>query len=203
MRSVPDGYMTDSAGRLVPRENVKPEHLLEDDLVNRLHVDAEDYRAQLKRFREVCFGEVRSFQELLAEKYGTAVGGAKGNLTLTSYDGRRRITIAMGDSISFGPELHAAKTLVDACLTRWTKGANANICAIVNDAFDVGKEGKLRADKILGLRRLAIDDAEWSRAMDAISDSIRIDTTKAYIRFHVRGGPDEDFCQVPLDIARA
>ncbi|MBY4641589.1 DUF3164 family protein, partial [Gluconacetobacter entanii] len=66
-----------------------------------------------------------------------------------------------------------------------------------------GKEGKIRTDKILGLRRLNIEDEEWQRAMQAISDSIRIDTTKAYLRFHERNGPDDDFRQVPLDIARA
>ncbi|MBY4639998.1 DUF3164 family protein, partial [Gluconacetobacter entanii] len=65
-----------------------------------------------------------------------------------------------------------------------------------------GKEGKIRTDKILGLRRLNIEDEEWQRAMQAISDSIRIDTTKAYLRFHERSGPDDDFRQVPLDIAR-
>ncbi|MBB2164326.1 DUF3164 family protein [Gluconacetobacter sp. 1b LMG 1731] len=201
--TIPDGYMQDSAGRLVPRDKVKPEHLLQDDLVCRLFAQAAERREQLRAFREVCFSEIRSFLALLAENYDTAMGGAKGNLTLPSYDGTKRITVAIGDSISFGPELQVAKTLIDSCLTRWTEGGNANVRAVVLDAFEVGKEGKIRTDKILGLRRLAIEDDEWKRAMGAISDSIRIDTTKAYIRFHERQRAEDAFSQVPLDIARA
>lgn len=34
--TVPEGYMKDAKGRLVPLEAVKPEHLLEDELVRRL-----------------------------------------------------------------------------------------------------------------------------------------------------------------------
>ncbi|GBR00505.1 DUF3164 family protein [Acetobacter oeni] len=202
MREIPEGYLQDSAGRLVPSANVKPEHLLEDELVRRLSQVAESHSDTLRQFRETCFADVRAFQEILGEKYGASVGGQKGNLSLTSYDGTLRIQIAMGDTISFGPELQAAKCLIDDCLTRWTKGANKNISAIVLDAFDVQKEGKIRTDKILALRRLEIDDPDWKQAMEAISDSIRIDATKQYVRFHVRVKPDQPFRQVPLDIAR-
>lgn len=35
--TVPEGYMQDAKGRLVPIAAIKPEHLLEDELVRRLH----------------------------------------------------------------------------------------------------------------------------------------------------------------------
>lgn len=200
---VPEGYMQDSAGRLVPRDKVKPEHLMVDELVRELFGGATDLRKALSGFRLKAFEEIRTVLALIAEKYGTTYGGQKGNITLTSYDGLKKLTIAMGDSISFGPELQAAKSLIDSCLGRWSKGADENLRVIVTDAFEVGKEGKIRTDKILSLRRLNIDDEEWLRAMQAISDSIRIDATKAYIRFHERNRPEDDFRQVPLDIARA
>ncbi|GAN97978.1 hypothetical protein Geu3261_0351_020 [Komagataeibacter europaeus NBRC 3261] len=200
---VPDGYMQDSAGRLVPRDKVKPEHLMVDELVRELFDGAADLRNALCGFRLKAFDDIRTILALIAEKYGTTYGGQKGNITLTSYDGLKKLTIAMGDSISFGPELQAAKSLIDSCLGRWSKGADENLRVIVTDAFEVGKEGKIRTDKILSLRRLNIDDEEWLRAMQAISDSIRIDATKAYIRFHERDRPEDDFRRVPLDIARA
>ena len=37
---------------------------------------------------------------------------------------------------------------------------DAGIRALIDDAFDVGKEGKLRVDRILSLKRLAIDEAD-------------------------------------------
>ncbi|NPC89859.1 DUF3164 family protein [Gluconacetobacter entanii] len=200
---VPEGYMQDSAGRLVPRDKVKPQELMVNDLVEERFDKARTMRVGLKGFRDETFELIHTALALITEQYGTTYGGQKGNITLTSFDGRKRITIAMGDSISFGPELQAAKSLIDSCLERWSEGADANLKVIVTDAFEVGKEGKIRTDKILGLRRLNIEDEEWQRAMQAISDSIRIDATKAYIRFHERDRPEDDFRQVPLDIARA
>lgn len=203
MNHNPDDFMQDSAGRLVPRKNVRAEDLLQDELVRNLHERAEKHREDLRSFRDDCFTEIGSLIDLLSDQYGAKKGGAKGNLTLTSYDGTRRVSICIGDSISFGPELQVAKELIDGCLTRWSEGANDNIRAIVMDAFDVGKEGHLSPTKILGLRRLQIEDDEWKRAMEAISASVRIDATRSYVRFHARRGPQDPFVQVPLDIARA
>lgn len=199
----PDNYMTDSAGRLVPRANVKPEDLLQDELVRRLFERARALRETMRQFREDADSDIRCFLDLLAEQYGARKGGAKGNLTLSTYDGRERVTIAISDSITFGPELQIAKELVDSCLTRWTEGGNANIRAIVTDAFDVGKEGKLNVSKILGLRRLSIDDDEWQRAMQAITDAVKVNASRAYIRFHERVTANSEYTQVPLDIAKA
>ncbi len=199
----PDDYMMDSAGRLVPRANVKPEDLLQDELVRKLFERARTIRAGMRQFREDADGDIRAFLDLLAEQYGAKKGGAKGNLTLATYDGCERVTIAISDTITFGPELQIAKELVDSCLTRWTEGGNANIRAVVTDAFDVGKEGKLNVSKILGLRRLSIDDEEWKRAMQAITDAVKVNASRSYIRFHERASPDSAFIQVPLDIAKA
>ena len=40
MQTVPDGFMQDSRGRLVPEANVRPSDKLQDDLVRRLHREA-------------------------------------------------------------------------------------------------------------------------------------------------------------------
>ena len=199
----PDDYMKDSAGRLVPRANVKPEDLLQDELVKKLFERARAIRELMRQFREDADSDIRAFLDLLAEQYGAKKGGAKGNLTLSTYDGCERVTIAISDTITFGPELQIAKELVDSCLTRWTEGGNANIRAVVTDAFDVGKEGKLNVSKILGLRRLSIDDEEWKRAMQAITDAVKVNASRSYIRFHERASADSAFVQVPLDIAKA
>lgn len=200
--NIPEGYMQDSAGRLVLIEHVKPEHLLEDELVKSLAKEAEELNAALLNFRSKCFIEARAFLDVLHEKYGVKRGGDKGNFHLKAYDGSLRLLISINDCVAFGPELQVAKELVDNCLKRWSNGANKNLSAIVNDAFDVGKEGKLRKDKIFGLLRLNIDDDEWQRAMQAISDSIRVDTTREYVRFHRRATVDGKWEQVPLDMAK-
>lgn len=202
MTTVPEGYMRDGRGRLVPEANVRPSDKLQDDLVRRLHAQGEPVRKFMLEFKRTCFTEVHAFLELVAEQYATKIGGEKGNVTLTSYDGTLRVTVAVGNCISFGPEIQSAKAIIDECLKEWTKGGNPNLEAIVMDAFDVGQQGKLQAGKILGLRRLNIEDERWQRAMDAISDSVRLDVTKDYVRLHRRGNVEGKWELVPFDMAK-
>jgi len=197
-------YMTDSAGRLVPRANVKPEHLLEDEVVRLMVLAAEVMSEKLRGFRQNSFDSIKAFSEMLDQEYGVKrSGGPKGNFTLSSFDGTLRVQVAIGDYLSFGPELQTAKRLVDECLTRWSEGASDNLRTIVNDAFQVDKEGKLNVDRILGLRRLSIKDDTWARAMEAVSNAVRVTHSKTYVRFYRRASPDLEFAQIPLDLARA
>lgn len=200
---VPDGYMMDGAGRLVPVGVIKPEHLLEDELVREIARKAAEASAVLQAFKFAAFADITALVDLLHQQYGAAKGGAKGNLTLNSFDGAFRVQVAIGDHLSFGPELQAAKTLIDTCLKRWTEGANINLQAIIDDAFDVGKEGKLRVDRILGLKRLAITDEEWVQAMTAISDAVRVVSSRRYVRIYHRDHREAPYVQVPLDLANA
>ncbi|AHJ69348.1 Hypothetical protein GbCGDNIH2_7297 [Granulibacter bethesdensis] len=205
MSGIPDGWMQDSSGRLIRRESVKPEHILEDRLVRELHEQASSLRTALIALRDQAFDEVDAYLDVLAQEYGQMRGaraGAKGNITLSSYDGSLRVLVAVSDTIAFGPELTVAKQLLDKCLTRWSEGANAHIRTLVLDAFNVGQQGKLQVDRILGLRRLAIDDPEWLRAMEAISNAVRTDRSKRYVRFYHRTSQDMPYVQLPLDIAR-
>ena len=199
---VPPDYMQDSSGRLVPLANVKPADLLEDELVGKTFVAALLLSRALREFREKTFGQVQALLDLLAQSHGLEKGGAKGNLTLSSYNGNLRLQVAIGDSLTFGPELQIAKQLVDKCITAWSEGANANLRVIVNDAFAVDKEGKLNVDRILGLRRLDIADETWKQAMEAISNAVRVVSSKRYLRLYRRAGADQDFVQLPLDLAR-
>ena len=200
--AIPAGYMMRSDGSLVPESNVKAEHRLEDELVRNWLGRAKEVSAQLEDFRAKAFGDVDAFLELLAQQYGTTRGGVKGNFTLSSFDGTMQVQVSSGDFITFGPELQAAKSLIDTCISEWARGSNDNIQTIVNDAFAVGKEGKLQTDRILGLRRLHIEDPRWKRAMEAIGDAIRVVKSKRYVRFYERPNADTPMRQVPLDVAR-
>lgn len=202
MQTVPDGFMQDSRGRMVPEANVRPSDKLQDELVRRLHREAEPVRQFMMDFKRLCFAEIHAFLDLVAEQYSTKIGSEKGNVTLTSYDGTLRVTVAVGNVISFGPEIKPAKTLVDNCLSRWSEGANANLKAVVLDAFDVDRQGSMNVGKILALRRLDIDDDEWKRAMLAISDSVRVDVTKDYVRLHRRPSPDAKWELVTFDLSK-
>ncbi|HSI41793.1 MAG TPA: DUF3164 family protein [Xanthobacteraceae bacterium] len=196
-------YMADAKGNLVPLAMVKPIDKLMDETVRKMIAFALELSAQIGRFKGHCFDDVGSLQALLAQEYKTQLGGPKGNITLTTFDGTMKVTIQVADLIEFGPELQAAKKLVDECLGEWTEGAGDELRAVVNRAFNVDKEGQINRAELFMLMRVAIEDERWLRAMDAIRDSIRIIGSKTYIRFHVRPAPDAPWGAISIDLATA
>lgn len=198
-------YVDIGKGDLKALTAIKPEHIEEDELVRRLTAKAAAMNAELEAFREEIFGEVRAYRELLADKYGVQRRGTKGNITLTTVDTTLRLTIAIGETITFGAELEVAKELIDACIRRWSEGSNSNIRALVDQAFQTDKKGKLSTDKILGLRRLNIQDetGDWAKAMNIIGDSVRTLSSKEYARFYAVDKQTGDPTPIRLDLANA
>lgn len=195
------GYRRNAAGDLVAEANIKPEHILEDQLVKRLAATAEELSRALANFRAQALSEIYAYRDLIAAEYGAIKGGAGGNMTLSAFDGSWTVQVAVAKSISFGAELQAAKALIDQCVTRWSEGANDNLRTLVFDAFQTDKAGKISTDKVLGLRRLNITDADWILAMEAISNAVRVTGSKTYVRFYRKRG--DTFDPISLDIANA
>lgn len=193
--------MRDGKGRYVPVGMVKPVDKLMDELTRKMVAFARDLSEQIARFKGHCFDDLGAFQALLAQEYDAAVGGEKGNVTLTAYDGTLKVQFQVADLLAFGPELQAAKKLVDACLAEWTAGSRDEIRALVTRAFNVDKEGKINRAELFMLLRVGIDDPRWLRAMDAIHDSIRVIGSKTYIRFFERPAPTEKWRPVTIDLA--
>ncbi|MFM2042091.1 MAG: hypothetical protein RLY86_667 [Pseudomonadota bacterium] len=198
---VPPGYMKDAKGRLVPDSLVKPADKLMDQTVRSLIGHAEALSARIGRFKGHCFDDVNALLALLAEQYGETRGGAKGNVSLTSFDGCLKVQVAVSDRIAFGPELQIAKSLVDQCIISWSEGARAEICALVDGAFQVDKEGTVNREALLRLRRLDIRDETWTKAMEALTDSIRVEGSKTYMRFYRRVTPEDAWSPISIDLA--
>lgn len=195
-------YMRDAERALVPIENIKAQDLLMDEVVGKIFDFAKDLSAQIARFKEHTFADLTGFQELLAQEYGVKKReGWKGNYTLTSFDGRKKVTVQIAERIDFGPELQVAKSLVDECLREWSADSSANLRSIVNRAFAVDQQGKINKAELFSILRLEIEDDRWQRAMKAIRDSMRVTGTKEYVRFYERTSPDAPWTAVSLDIA--
>ncbi len=199
--TIPSGYWKDAQGNLVPEAKVKDEHKLEDQLVRDQVAAAKKLNAALAEFKNSSLNEAAAFRALIAERYGAKKGGRKGNMTLRTFDGAFEMQVAVAENLSFGPELQAAKDLIDECIERWSEGANDNIHALVNHAFQVSKEGRIDTGRVLGLRKLDIEDPEWHRAMTAIADAVRVTSSKTYIRFYSIDPDTGIRTAIPLDLA--
>ena len=199
---MPEGYRPDGKGRLVPLRLVRPEDDLEDQTVRRIAAYGVDLHDQIKRYREHCFDDVGQLLELLAAEYGGGRRpGRRGNYSITSYDGRCRVVIQVQDQLTFGPELQAARRLIDECIVEWAAGARDEIRALVQHAFQPDQEGNVNREAVFRLRRLDIDDDRWREARRAIGDSIRMAGSRTYLRLYVRSTPDAPWQPVPIDIA--
>lgn len=193
-----DKFMKNAQGAYIPIENVKPVDKLRDDLVKNLMSKTKEVQKIIEDHRNICWEDIKAFLEISASEHNVKYGGEKGNITLLSYDGKYKVVIANQDYISFNEKLQIAKDLIDECIRKWAKGADKNLLALVNDAFKVDKQGKISTEKILGLRRLEINDFTWNEAMKAITESITVEDSKRYIRFYERREKDGKYEHISL-----
>lgn len=198
----PEGYMRDAQQRLVPIEHVDEVDQLRDQTVRNLTAAAKELQAAMSKFKNGAMSDIRQFVALSLERYGAKVGGTKGNLTLTSYDGTLQVKVQVSENIRFDERIQAAKALIDECIHNWTAGSSSEVKALVEHAFQSDKEGKISIGRILGLTRLKIDDETWLQAMEAIRDSIQVVDTATYMRLYQRTGPNANWTPISLDIAK-
>ncbi|XXQ69007.1 DUF3164 family protein [Neisseriaceae bacterium B1] len=178
-------YRTDARGNLIPVANIKPIDLARDELVREIAANIMPPLRELEQAKRDGIEDVRAFVEMAAEQYGVKPS-KKGNVTLHSFDGSLKINVAIADVLTFDERLSAAKALIDECLDEWTQGSRDELKLIVQQAFDVNKEGNISTSKVLGLRRLDIKHDKWQRAMQAVSDSLHTQTSREYIRVYQR-----------------
>lgn len=203
MIPVLDGYVADAKGRLVPENTVKPQLKLEDQLVRKIMGFADNLSGEISRFKGHTFDDVATYLQILAEEYGAKKGGAKGNMTFVTFDGLMKVQIQVADHLAFGPELQIAKGLIDECIVEWADGARDQIKVLVQHAFRTDREGQVSREAVLALRRVEIDDDRWRRAMQAITDSIRVLGSRQYVRFYKRTSAEAPWRAVIVDLAAA
>ena len=197
----PPGYRPDAKGRLVPAQLIRPADEMEDATVRRILAFAVDLADQIARFRRHCYADVAALLDLLAESYGARKPGRKGNFSLQSYDGRLKAVIQVQDRLQFGPELQAARALVDECIAEWSEGARPEVVRLLQDAFRPDAEDRISREAVFRLRRINIDDPRWQGVQRAISDAIRVVGTRTYLRLYLRGSVEDAWRPVPIDIA--
>ena len=197
---VPEGYMRNGVGNLVPIAQIKEIDLVRDKFVKEVFAKAQKVSADLAAFKRLVGDDIQAFLELSAEKYQADLGGARGNLTLSSFDGQYKVMRCVADRLEFNEQLVAAKALVDQCLREWTKDSDSKVRALIEQAFQTDKKGKINTKRILALRQLKIEDETWQRAMEAIGDAVTVASSCTYYRVYERDEQGE-YRQIVLDFS--
>jgi len=195
-------FWTDKRGQEVHRDLVPHEEKLKTELVYDIVERAQKGVKLMERFKEQTTASIREYMEMMRSKYNLDVAkGSKGNLTLQSFDGLRKIQVAVQQHIDFDEKLSLAKEKIDAYLKEKTKDADPEIQTLIMNAFEVDKKGNVDAKKIFALKKYKISDPLWKEAMELIDEAVEIVGSKSYIRFYVRGSIDEKWHNVSLDFA--
>lgn len=200
MNQQTEQFRTNAQGHKVPLSLIKQVDLDRDELIDELFSKAKSLREQMATFKQAAMGDIYAFVELAAEKYEVNIGGKKGNLSLTSFDGLHQIRISIANTLHFDERAQAAKSLIEECVDEWTQDTRAEVKTIVEHAFKTNSDGQLSVSKILGLFRLDIKDEKWQRGMEALKDSMQVVSSNSYIRFYYKPHPDSKFIQMPLDM---
>ncbi|HIC6420121.1 TPA: DUF3164 family protein [Salmonella enterica subsp. enterica serovar Newport] len=199
--NAPEGYWIDARGVMTPADMVKPIDKDRDALVGEIIERALPLHKGLAEFKLAVFADTQAFRELSGEMYGAKVGGEKGNMTFYSWDGVWKVNVAIAERLAFDERLQAAKALIDECLKDWMEGSRPEVISLIDEAFQVDKEGEVSTSRILRLRRQNITDERWLNAMRAINDAILIVGSKKYVRLYQRSGDSNQYVPLSLDLA--
>ena len=85
--TIPEGYMKNALGHLVPRANVREQDLMRDDVARSLAGEASVLNKALTAFKKKALGDIADLVKIAGERYDVVLGGKKGNVCINTYDG--------------------------------------------------------------------------------------------------------------------
>lgn len=195
-------YLPNTNGDLRRVDTMSAKDLLIHEQVYKMIDYAKGLAAEIARFKAHSFADLDALDAMLAQEYGvTRKATVKGNRQYVSADGKFRVSIKINSTEVIGPELQQAKALIDEIVLE--KGADADpvLAALVAQAFDVGKQGRVNVDMLRRLRELRLPDPRWPDVCKAIGDAIKKGVSKAYVTFHEWQGNAGGWKIIPLDMA--
>ena len=127
--------------------------------------------------------EVADYLQQVAANYSE---NWKGNATLRDFSDQYEVEVKIAKKLTFDEKLQVAKSKIDECIKRWSKGSGKKIKTLVNRAFKVDNKGDVDVKTVLSLKKLDFEDDLWNEAMEIISDSVKTQATKTYYNFRYR-----------------
>ena len=75
--------------------------------------------------------------------------------------------------------------------------------ALLNYAFEVDNQGKVNRSGLYAMRRWNIEHPKWVKAMDAVKDSQRVESTREFVRISTRPNTQAGFKSMQINLANA
>jgi hypothetical protein len=189
-------------GSYVKLSELEPQKRLAHDLASDLFHRAVALNENLSAFKAFGLSEMRAYRDMMLGDYGVKVGGKEGGFSVRSACGTMVARLDVAKQVTFGPELEAAKALLDEFFEQELEGSSPAIREIVSKAFKLNSKGRLDTQGILGLRDFRFESDVWRRAMQAIDDAICRDSATTYLRVYQVDPERKSEKLVALDLAK-
>lgn len=172
-------------GQPVPLSMIPVLMQLKDETVRSIVMRAEETQELLATFKVEAQTLIQDYLDLASQEYGANPTGVKGNLSLLSYDGTLKVVININERIHFeGEKLNAARSLFMECFREWTHTSRPELKAMIEDALNMDKQGRVNRWQILRILRLKSEDERFCRAQKALQDSMAALDSKPYVRIY-------------------
>lgn len=177
-------------------KNIDPLTKRRDRLVERVLKKTEKLNKQIVDTKNQVMDLVDGYLDKLADEQN--LDAWQGNIELPDFAGTVKVRVKTSKIIEFDERLQVAKQILDGCFEKWFskisdklegvggRDAIQNLRLVVNKAFGVDDSGKIDKKMILSLRQYKVRDKDWKRAMDLISQSVRVVNTRRYVTVFVR-----------------
>ncbi len=194
--------MTNAMGDVVPVKYVPKYDKARDAVVRKIHARFVKERTALEELVKACLKDIDSLKVF---KDNGVMGGEKGNVSLTSFDGLITIQVQQNYCIRLDERVVKARELMFDYAKGLAEKVEGNdgaaLFEIIKGAFEANKAGALPYAKVLGLLRLNINAPLWVEAKQLLTDSITTDKGKRYLRCFVKTDRQHDGALVKLDLA--
>lgn len=173
----------DARGQEVPEEYVPELDKKRDAMVLRVFGIVHKLETDMIEAKLKIITDLESFLDERSKAAKVKGQEWKGNLTLTSFDGKMKVERSMDDQIGFSEQLQLAKTVLDEWMRERLDGVDEALGMVISSAFNVDKHGRINTQALLKLMRLNIKDKKWLKAMALLKESITVTATRQYLRF--------------------
>lgn len=188
-------------GNPIPEKNVPKVLKKRDAAVTRIIKRALNLEKQMKLYKIKISEEVSKYISSIGD-IGKFEVSAKGNITLTDYAGLNQVCIQVNDSFEYDERFNMAKGLIDECVQEWSKDANENLQALVAEAFNVDKKGKVNHYMITRLfNNVQVKHPKWKQAKQLYYESQNAVGSRKYIMLRSRRDKESDWVQVNLNFS--
>lgn len=190
-------------GMMIPANMMTEQNILKDYVATLLVDLAITYNQALENFKHYCFSILTQYRKRMAMINNTEE--PSGGITVTTYDGTKKVESYWHEFTDYGEGLKQAKELMGNVISEGSQEMDSILQKIFLDAFSLNK-GQISVTKILNLCSYQVNDDRWRKAVDIIRSDSNLRTRKEYIRFQLRkkGGEWEtiyiDIAKIPVDI---